>query len=295
MAFFVTAAVIGGGAGLASAVIGSNAASRAADVQAKSAQNALDFQNGVNSAVRAYREGVYADNQPRFATATNALGTAADAYGNAQTAAKANYQPYMDVGRGATYTLGQLTGASGSNPDYSSFFNSPDYNFAQQQGELGITRGANARGANLGGGVLKDLASFNSGLATQQYGNYFNRLMGLSQLGASAVNGFSSASTNNAGGLANVAGGFGNLATGAANSNNTASANIGNTTQAVGQATASGIVGGANAITGGVNSAANNTLLAGYLNRNPTAYGSGSGGVAGTTSYGGQSWPSFGA
>src|SRR6185503_19445701 len=71
---------------------------------------------------------------------------------------------------------------------------------------------------------------------------------------------------------------------------------IGNTMQGIGQAQASGIVGSANAITGGINSAANNTLLYNYLNKNPSGYGSSSfsgpsygGGNALTDSYGGSS------
>ncbi len=142
-----------------------------------------------------------------------------------------------------------LPGQDGSTKpaDYSGFYNSPDYAFAQQQGELGIERGANARGMNLSGGTLRDLASFNSGLATQNYGNYYNRLMGLSQLGQGAATG----------------------AAGGANA-------MGNTIQAGGQAQASGYIGSANALTSGINSGVSNSLLASYLNKNPSAY-SGSG------------------
>jgi hypothetical protein len=267
MAFFVTGAIIGGVAGIGSALIGSNAASKAADTQAAAANNALAFQKQT-----------YADSQPRFAAANTA-------FGNAQGSANANFQPYMDVGKNATYTLGQLTGANGNAPDYSSFYKDPSYGFAQSQGELGIERGANARGMNLSGGTLKDLSTFNSGVATQQYGNYFNRLMGLSQMGQNAAGGLTSATTN-------IAGGLGNLATGQASSNNAAATGIGNTMQGVGQAQASGIVGGANAITGGINSAANNALLAGYLGKNASGYGDpsyGGGSAWSGDSYGGSS------
>lgn len=238
---FVAVAI--GGSALVGAGVGVYSANKAADTQATAANNALSFEKQT-----------YADSQPRFATAQSAFESAG-----------ANFKPYLDAGSSATYTLGQLTGKAGSAPDYSSFYNSPDYGFAQQQGELGIERGANARGMNLSGGTLRDLSSFNSGLATQQYGNYYNRLMGLSQMGLNA-----------AGGAAGVAGGIGNLATGQANSNNAAAGNIGNTTQAVGQAQASGIVGGANAVTGALSSGVQNSLLANYLGKSPSAYGSGS-------------------
>jgi hypothetical protein len=256
---FVAVAI--GGSALVGAGVGLYSANKAADTQANAANNSLAFQKQT-----------YADNQPRFGTATNAFGDASSAFGNAQGNAAAAFKPYMDTGSAATYTLGSLMGTGGKAPDYSSFYNSPDYNFAQQQGELGIERGANARGMNLSGGTLRDLSSFNSGLATQQYGNYYNRLMGLSQMGQSAATSFAGASTNNAMGLSNVAGGLGNLATGAASANNAGAASIGNTTQAVGQAQASGIVGGANAVTGSLNSGMSNSLLANYLGKSPSAY-----------------------
>lgn len=232
---FVAVAI--GGAAIVSGGVGLYSANKAANTQADAAGNALAFQ------------------KQAFDTSQGNI-----------NAAKPNYQPYLDAGSGATYSLGKLLGigpnGQSQTPDYSGFYNSPDYAFAQQQGELGIERGANARGINLSGGTLKDLSSFNSGLATQQYGNYYNKLMALSGQGE------------------NAATGFGNLATGQA-TNITNSANgIANTTQAAGQAQASGIVGGANAVTGSLNSGIQNSLLANYLGKSPSAYGTtGDGGV----------------
>lgn len=286
---FVAVAI--GGSSLISAGVGYLGAQKAADTQANAANNALQFQ-----------EQAYNANQPRFAAANSAFGNAQNntnnAFGvaqgtnnNAFATSSAAFQPWITTGQNANYTLGSLLGGGTNNkPDYSSFFNSPDYQFAQQQGQKGVINGANAQGVGLSGGTLKDLATFNSGLASQQYGNYFNRLMGLSQAGQNAASGLSTAASNyaNTGASlasnysntsANIAGGIGNLATGAANSNNAGSSAIGNTIQGVGQAQASGIVGGANAITGAVNNGTSNALLANYLQRqNPSAYGSSSGG-----------------
>lgn len=210
------AVAIGGGA-LLSAGVGYYSANKAADTQANAANNALAFQKSQ--------------------------------YDTSQ----ANFKPYMDAGAGATYSMSKLlgTGPGGQQgtPDYSGFYNSPDYAFAKQQGQLGIEQGANARGMNLSGNTLRDLSSFNSGLATQQYGNYYNKLMGLSQLGQAS-------------------------AAGSAQSGTTAAGQIGNTTQAIGQAQASGIVGGANAITGSLGSGVQNSLLANYLGKSPSAYSS---------------------
>lgn len=232
---FVAVAI--GGSALVGAGVGIYSANKAADTQANAANNALAFQ------------------QNAFNTSQNNI-----------NAAKPNYQPYLDAGSGATYSLSKLLGVGPNGqtntPDYSGFMNSPDYQFAQQQGNLGTIRQANAQGMNLSGGVLKDLSTFNNGLASQQYNSYYNKLMGLSQQGE------------------NAAAGVGNLAVGQATNATNAATGIGNTTQAVGQAQASGIVGASNAVTGSLSSGIQNSLLANYLGKGPSAY-------ADTASYGG--------
>lgn len=200
----IAAPLIIGAASVGSSLIGANAAKSASDAQVNAENNALAAQN----------------------------------------AARAKLDPWINVGTGANYTLGSLYGigkdgtSTPANADYSAFTNSPDYAFAQQQGELGLTRAENARGLNLSGGALKDISQFNQGLATQQFGNYFNRLMSLSQLGQSAA---------------------GQGVQGA----NAAAQTMGN----IGQSQASGIIGGANAITGGINSGISNSLLYNAINR----------------------------
>lgn len=211
------AVAIGGGA-LLSAGVGVYSANKAADTQANAANNALSFE-------------------------TNQYNTQ-----------QKNFAPYLQSGSDATYSLDKLLGVGpngqSQTPDYSGFANSPDYQFASDQGNLQTVRQANAQGLNLSGGMLKDLSTFNNGLASQQYNSYYNKLMGLSAQGQASAAGSATAGTAAAG-------------------------QIGNTTQAVGQAQASGIVGGANAITGGVNSGISNSLLATYLGKSPSAYGDG--------------------
>lgn len=207
---------------IASGVMGYMGASEASDKQAEAAANALAAQ------------------QAMFAQAQK------------------NYAPWIDVGGKANYQLGNLYGI-GNGPqtqDYSQFYNSPDYAFAQQQGNLALERANNAKGLNLSGGALKDAMSYNQGLASQQFGNYFNRLYQLSSLGSNAA---ANAGSN--------AAGF--------------SSQIGNSMQAIGQAQASGAVGGANAISGAVNGGINNSLLYNAINRSSYA-GGGFGGGAST-------------
>jgi hypothetical protein len=212
----IAAPLIIGGASLASGIIGANAASNAADKQAEAAANALALQKQMFD----------------------------------QT--QANFSPYLNIGKGATTSLGALYGIdangnqSNANVDYSQFYNSPDYGFAQQQGNLALDRANNAKGLSLSGGALKDAMQFNQGLATQQFGNYFNRLLSLSQLG-------------------------GNAASAAAGSAQNFSNQMSNSVQGQGQAQASGIIGGANALTGGINSGVTNSLLYNAINRSSYA------------------------
>ena len=57
------------------------------------------------------------------------------------------------------------------------FQEDPGYAFRQQQGERGINRAAAARGQFFSGRVGQELSDFNSGLASQEYGNAYNRYL----------------------------------------------------------------------------------------------------------------------
>lgn len=324
------AGVIVGGAGLASGLIGSSAAKDAAATQAaaatQSAQlqtgamdrataaqstaagNALDFQkqayNYTTGTLLPYEQGIYGQGE-------NALGAAAGTVGNYLSTAGTNannyisgaqslLRPQIDTGTAANYSLAQLYGLptpgnpSGGQPDTSKILaSSPDYQFAQEQGQLGVDRSNAAKGLTLSGGQLKDTATFNQGLATQTFGNYYNRLLSLSQLGTQAagtnaslagtgasisgslgtagagattalgtagagLTGSMIQGTNQvggtAGGIANSAGSTGVSAANAlGNTIVSGTQGIGNTMQQGAQATASGIVGSSNAITGALN------------------------------------------
>lgn len=302
------AGVIVGGAGLASGLIGSSAAKDAAATQAaaatQSAQlqtgamdrataaqstaagNALDFQkqayNYTTGTLLPYEQGIYGNELGDL----NAAGTGVNNY---LAPAQAALQPQINTGQAANYSLAQLYGLptpgnpGGSAPDTSKILAaSPDYQFAQEQGQLGVDRSNAAKGLTLSGGQIKDTATFNQGLATQTFGNYYNRLLSLSQLGTQAAGtnanlaqAGASATTNLAGARGNLTGAMiggtnqiGGTAGGIANSagsTGVSAANalgntivsgtqgIGNTMQQGAQATASGIVGSSNAITGALN------------------------------------------
>lgn len=90
--------------------------------------------------------------------------------------------PFMDFGKQAIGGLGALNAG-----DYSGFINSPDYQFAMQQGMGNMDKSAAARGSLFSGGHQRDLSQFNQGLAGQFLGNYRNSLMGQAQMGQNAA------------------------------------------------------------------------------------------------------------
>ncbi|UZB05543.1 hypothetical protein OM948_08840 [Xanthomonas citri pv. fuscans] len=137
------------------------------------------------------------------------------ANGQAQSAADANYyantqnmQPYLNAGTGALNQLAQLNAGN-----YSSFQESPDYQFALQQGIQGLDRSAAARGSLYSGGQQADLMQFGQGLASQQYNNYYNKLASLAGMGQSAASALAGVGNTYANATAN------NAYQGAANSN----------------------------------------------------------------------------
>jgi hypothetical protein len=135
-------------------------------------------------------------------------------------------QPWMEAGRNALSRL----------QDPNAFAASPGFQFVRDQGTRGIERSAAARGGAFSGNALRALNEFNSGLASQEYGNWWNRQAGLAGVGQAA--------TNNVGALgANMAG------------------NVGNALMARGEANAAGRLGAANSIAGSLNSGLNNFML----------------------------------
>lgn len=146
-------------------------------------------------------------------------------------------------------TQNPLFGSLARNFSMADFETDPGYAFRQQQGQQAIERGAAARGGLLSGAALKAAQSFGQDLASQEYGNaynrfqsnqanQYNRLASLAGVGQTA---------NNA--LAQAGSQFANAMTGISQAN---AANQGNALLAAGQARASGYAGIGNAIGGAV-------------------------------------------
>lgn len=88
--------------------------------------------------------------------------------------------PFYSAG---TNALSQLEAVNRG--DYSGFENSPDYLYARGQTQQGVERGAAARGGLYSGGTNVDLANALNGIASQNLGNYTNRLSDLARMGQS--------------------------------------------------------------------------------------------------------------
>ena len=113
------------------------------------------------------------------------FGQSIDTYRDAEGRAREEIQPYSRLGMGAAETL-QSTLFGGGEPDYSRFRDSPGYQFAREEGTKARERAGSARGMQLSGAQQKSLARFGTGLAEQTYGNWFNRMLQLSNLGMGA-------------------------------------------------------------------------------------------------------------
>lgn len=130
---------------------------------------------------------------------------AADAGIAEQRAAREQFQqnisPYLQSGAGALGTIGALNAG-----DFGSFTQSPDYQFAMTQGLQGLDRTAAARGGVSGGGADADRIAFASGLASQNYGDYYNRLYNLATMGQNAAVGAGSQGQQSASNIGSLLG-----------------------------------------------------------------------------------------
>lgn len=169
--------------------------------------------NAANSATgeQAREFNINQQNQaPYLNTGTSALNRLASIYG--LNTGQTNYGASLSGQSGSPGTagyesgtkLGSLAGAGGGN-DYSSFFQAPDYQFALGQELQGLDRSAAARGSLYSGGHNADTLRYAEGLASQQFGNYINRLSGLAGIGQGSANQLGAYGQNYANSVGNIA------------------------------------------------------------------------------------------
>ena len=102
-----------------------------------------------------------------------------------------DFTPYRDLGTSSLSDLGQVAGQT---PDYSyssfqaspeaqlggleDFRTDPGYEFTREEGMRGMENKLSGIGMNNSGRALKELDRYNTGLADQQYGDWYNRQSG---------------------------------------------------------------------------------------------------------------------
>jgi hypothetical protein len=226
-----------GAAIVTSSLIGADAAGKAANTQAAASREALAYQKQQYEDIRKLNTG----GRAAGANALNQLG----ALGSG------TYQMYdaegnpTDGGIGSGYLTQQYT------PEEFAKGQDPGYQFRLQQGQEATNRMANMGGGMLSGNALRGAQDYTQGLASQEFGNAFNR--------------FQTGRQNIYNTLAGIAGLGQNSTNTTANASNVASTNVGNTMQNLGAAQAGGIVGQANAISGGLQQFGNQQYLSNLL------------------------------
>ena len=115
--------------------------------------------------------------------ASQAQREAAERIAAQQRQIRGDLAPYRQAGTNALeqYSDAVLRG------DSSKFFTSPGYQFRFDEGQRALEQSAAGRGGLFSGDVGRELSQYGHGQATQEYGNYLNRLGGLSQTGFSAA------------------------------------------------------------------------------------------------------------
>ena len=218
-------AVAIGGSAVIGAGVGLYSANKASDAQTQANQQAL----AANQQALAYQKETDARNQ-------------------------ANMAPYLGLGSSAATKLGGIYGEGGiTGAGWQDFLNSPDYQFAFGEGRRALENSAASRGGLLGGNFARGITQFGQGMASQQFGNYYNRILGQAQLGQNAAAGAGSLGNQSAGQVGQTSG------------------QIGQNFQGIGQAQASGYVGGANAVTGSLQSGVQNYLFNNAMNKSSYA------------------------
>jgi hypothetical protein len=146
------------------------------------------------------------------------------------------------------------TAATGTGaPDMSAFIESPDYQFNLAEGQKAIDRSLAARGRGISGAGIKEGERYASGLASQQYGSFVDRLLAAAGLGTTGVTTSAQAGLTTAGQVG------------------AAQQNAGNTRASAYMSTAEGLN---NAVQGGIS----NYLLMNYLKKPLPVGGTGTGG-----------------
>lgn len=184
---------------------------------------------------------------------------------------QANQRPWLDAGKASLADLAaQMRAGSFNNTmDPSKLANDPGYQFRMAEGQKALERSASSRGMLASGGAMKSLSRYSQGLASEEFGNAwnrnemsntnrYNRLASMAGIGQQA---------------ANTLGAMGGQYNGMLGQN---AAQVSGIYGDIGNARAAGAMGTANAIQGGIQTFGNMATL-GMMSQGgqqiPTQYG----------------------
>lgn len=200
------------GAAVAGAVVSSVASNRASNTQANAARDAANTQLTASREANALQQQMYEEGVAR-------------------------QQPFL---QGGTEDYNRLRSLMSGGPDAAQKFLTmdPGYGFRLSEGLKALDRQAAARGGLISGGALKATQRYGQDYASNEFGNAYQRLAGLAQIGPSSAGVLNSLGQNYAG-----AAGQNLMAGGQA---------VGQGYLGAGNARSSGYIGAANALTGGL-------------------------------------------
>ena len=174
------------GALIGSAVIGGVASNKAAKTQAGAARDAADAQLQASREANALQQRMYEEGVAR-------------------------QQPFL---QGGTEDYNRLRSLMSGGPGAAQQFlqMDPGYGFRLSEGLKALDRQAAARGGLISGGALKAAQRYGQDVASQEFGNAYNRLAGLAQIGPSSAGVMNSLGQNYATGAGNIYGAMGQTA-----------------------------------------------------------------------------------
>lgn len=123
----------------------------------------------------------------------------------AQAQTRADLAPFTQAGVNALAPAQNLLGLNGqeaANGAMANFQSSPGYGYQVSEGLKAVDNGAAARGLLRSGSTLAAEQKLGANLANQDFTTYYNRLMGMTQLGQASAAGTAAAGAQTAAGIA---------------------------------------------------------------------------------------------
>ena len=172
------------------------------------------------------------------------------------------FDPYIEAGESGIRTLADLVAGIQAGPG--EFEASPGYQFRRDQGLDAVQRQAANRRSPYGSAATKSMADFSGNLASQEYGNFFDRWLTQQGAAMTGAGNIADRGLRGAGGKAGFAGNIGNAMAGMYGSEGQTMADL--WTQ-MGNAQAAGTVGSGNALSQGWQNilSAGSGVLGGWL------------------------------